>query len=89
MKPLHVLACVLLLSVVGLAQQAGTTNNPQYGANDQTTYTRPVDTGHHWGGWGLLGLFGLAGLLGRRRSTTTTTSYTDERPYREQQRRVG
>ena len=94
MKRAHVLASILLLSLVSFAQQPASTNNPQDRTADRTdqTYTRPVETArHNWGGWGLLGLFGLAGLLGRgRRETTTTgTGYTrDDRTYG-QQRRVG
>jgi MYXO-CTERM domain-containing protein len=92
MKLAHVLASILLLTLVSFAQQSNPSNPQDRTANptDQT-YTRPVETGHNWGGWGLLGLFGLAGLLGRRRETTTTgTGYTrDDRTYGQQQRRVG
>jgi len=92
MKCAHVLASILLLTLVSFAQQSPSPNNPQdRTANPTDTYTRPVETGHNFGAWGLLGLFGLAGLLGRWRDTTTTgTGYTrDDRTYREQQRRVG
>jgi MYXO-CTERM domain-containing protein len=92
MKLTHVLASILLLTSVSLAQQPTPPNDRT--ANPDHTYTLPVETGHNWGGWGLLGLFGLAGLLGRRRGTTTITGtgtgYTrDERTYGQQQRRVG
>lgn len=99
MKRTHLLASILLLSVVSLAQQPSSPNNaPDQTAtpNDQS-YSRPIDqtynqareTAHNWGGWGLLGLLGLGGLLGRRRATTTTgTTYTrDERTYGEEPRR--
>jgi len=89
MKRAHVLATILLLSVLGFAQQ--NPNNPQdrtVNPNDQTYNTRPVETSHSWGGWGLLGLFGLAGLLGRRRDVGTTSYTRDDRTYG-QQRRVG
>ena len=94
MKRAHVLASILLLTLVSFAQQPSNTNNTQDRTANPTdqTYTRPVETGHNWGGWGLLGLLGLAGLLGRRRETTTTgtgTGYTrNDRTYG-QQRRVG
>jgi MYXO-CTERM domain-containing protein len=94
MKCAHVLASILLLTSVSFAQQPPPNNPEDRAANPDHTYTRPVETGHNWGGWGLLGLFGLAGLLGRRRSTTTITGtgtgYTrDERTYGQQQRRAG
>jgi hypothetical protein len=90
MKPAHVLAPILLLTGVSLAQQP--VNNPP----DQTVnptgppFTRTVVVRSNRGGWGLLGLFGLAGLLGRRRETSITgTGYTrDERTYDQQRRRV-
>lgn len=95
MKRAHALASVLLLASVCFAQQPNP-NNPQDRTANPTdhAYTRPVETGHNWGGWGLLGLFGLAGLLGRRRQTTITTDtgtgYTrDDRTYEQKQRRVG
>jgi hypothetical protein len=94
MKRLHVLASILLLTSVSLAQQPPPNNPQDRTPNPDHTYTRPLGTGHNWGGWGLLGLFGLAGLLGRRRGTTTITGtgtdYTrDDRTYGQQQRRVG
>jgi len=91
MKPANVFASILLLTAVSFAQQPAS-NDPQDRTANPTdqNYTRPVDTGHNWGGWGLLGLLGLAGLLGRRRETTTLdTGYTrDDRTYT-QQRRAG
>jgi MYXO-CTERM domain-containing protein len=92
MKRAHLLFSILLLAAVSFAQQPS--NNPPEGgtANPDHTYTRPVETGHNWGGWGWLGLLGLAGLFGRRRQTTvvTGTDYTrDNRAYDEQRRRAG
>jgi MYXO-CTERM domain-containing protein len=83
MKRTPVLASILLLTVVGVAQQPSNPPDNTTNPNDQR-YTRPVETGSGWGGWGLLGLLGLAGLLGRRRETTITrTGYTeDDRTYR-------
>jgi len=98
MKLAHALASMLLLTAVSFAQQPTPNNNPQDRTANPTdhTYTRPVETGHNWGGWGLLGLFGLAGLLRRRQETTTIagtgtgTGYTrDDRTYEQQRRRVG
>lgn len=94
MKRAHLLLSVLLFTVVSFAQQPA--NNPQ-NPQDRTAnptdhaYTRPVETGHNWGGWGLLGLLGLAGLAGRKRQTTviTGTDFTrDNRSYDEQRRRA-
>jgi hypothetical protein len=90
MKCTHLLASILLLTAVSLAQQPANSNQDRTANPNDQTYSRPADTGHSWGGWGLLGLFGLAGLLGRSRGAATTTSYTrDDRTYGEQQRRVG
>jgi MYXO-CTERM domain-containing protein len=93
MKRAHLLASILLLTAVSFAQQPSSPSDPQDRAANPTdqNYSRPVETGHNWGGWGLLGLLGLAGLLGRRRETTTTidSGYTrDDRTYG-QQRRAG
>jgi hypothetical protein len=92
MKRAHLLASILLLTGVSLAQQPY--NNPPDRAvspNDQPI-TRTVVIRRNGGRWGLLGLLGLAGLLGRRRETTGTgtgVSYTrDERTYEQQRRRV-
>jgi hypothetical protein len=62
MKYAHALASILLLTVVSFAQQPSP-NNPQDRAANPTdhTYTRPVETGHNWGGWG--GRLGFAGSL--------------------------
>jgi hypothetical protein len=91
MRPVHVLASILLLTGVSLAQQPS--NNPQDTTANPTgpPFTRTVVVRTNRGGaWGLLGLFGLAGLLGRRRETTITgTGYTrDDRTYEQQRRRV-
>ena len=72
MKHAHALASILLLTAVSFAQQPTPPNNPQDRAANPTdhTYTRPVETGHNWGGWGLLGLFGLD-----RKSTRLNSSH--------------
>lgn len=90
MKRAHVLASILLLTGVSLAQQPS--NNPQDTTANPTgqPFVRTVVIRRNGGNWGLLGLLGLAGLLGRRRETIGTgTGYTrDEETYERQRRRV-
>ena len=84
MRRACVLASILLLTGVSLAQEPSSTNNPPDNSPNAIVhhYSLP-ETGHNWGGWGLLGLLGLGGLLGRRRETTYVR---DERTYKQQQR---
>jgi len=90
MKRAHLLASILLLTGVSLAQQPA--GNPQDTTANPTgqPIIRTVVIRSNQGRWGLLGLLGLVGLLGHRRETISTgTSYTrDDRTHEQERRRV-